>query len=93
MEEEEQVGELLIRYYSNLFAFSNPTQFDQVLNGMEPRASSSMNEELLRPFGVSEVQFALKQMDSDTAPGPDGLLPCSIRNFGVRLVMIFQKQS
>lgn len=81
MEEEEQVGELLIRYYSNLFASFNPTQFDQVLNRMEPRASSSMNEELLRPFGVSEVQFALKQMDSDTAPGPDGLPPIFYKKF------------
>ena len=55
MEEEEQVGELLIRYYSNLFASSNPTQFDQVLNGVEPRVSSSMNEDLLRPFEACEV--------------------------------------
>ena len=55
MEEEEQVRELLIRYYSNLFASSNPTQFDQVLNGVESRVSSSMNKELLCPFEASEV--------------------------------------
>lgn len=47
MKEEEEVGELLIRYYSNLFASSNPTQLDQVLNGVESRVSSSMNEDLL----------------------------------------------
>ena len=81
MEEEEQVRELLIRYYSNLFASSNPTQFDQVLNGVKPRVSSSMNEELLRPFEVSKVQFALKQMDSDTAPGRDGLPPMFYKKF------------
>ena len=81
MEEEEQVRELLIRYYSNLFASFNLTQFDQVLNGVEPRVSSSMNEKLLRPFDVSEVQFALKQMDSDTAPGPDGLPPMFYKKF------------
>ena len=40
-----------------------------------------MNEELLRPFDVSEVQFALKQMDSDTAPGPDGLPPIFYKKF------------
>ena len=40
-----------------------------------------MNEELLRPFDVSEVQFALKQMDSDTAPGPGGLPPMFYKKF------------
>ena len=40
-----------------------------------------MNEELLRPFEVSKVQFALKQMDSDTAPGRDGLPPMFYKKF------------
>ena len=81
VEEEEQVGELLIQYYSNLFASCNSTQFDQVLNGVEPRVSSSMNEDLLRPFEASEVQIALKQMDFDIAPGPDRLPPMFYKKF------------
>ena len=81
VEEEEQVGEHLIRYYSNLFASSNPTQFNQVLNGVEPRVSSSMNEDLLQPFDASKVQIALKEMDSNTAPGPDGLPPMFCKKF------------
>lgn len=81
MKEEEQVGELIIRYYSNLFASSNPTQFDHVLNGVESRVSSSMNEDLLQLFEASEVQIALKQMDSDTAPRSDGLPPMFYKQF------------
>lgn len=34
-----------------------------------------MNEELFKPFTTSKVHCALKQMDSKTAPGLDGLLP------------------
>lgn len=81
MKEEEQVGELLIRYYSNLFASSNPTQLDQVLNGVESRVSSSMNKDLLRPFEASDIQIALKQMDYDIALRPDGLPPMFYKQF------------
>ena len=35
----------------------------------------AMNNELLRPFEASEVQAALKQMDSNMALGLDGLPP------------------
>ena len=50
-------------------------QLDPVLNVVEPRVSAEMNAELLKPFVEAEVQLALKQMDANTAPGPDGLPP------------------
>ena len=40
-----------------------------------------MNKELLCPFEAREVQFALKQMDSDTAPSSDGLPPMFYKKF------------
>ena len=40
-----------------------------------------MNEELLRPFVAEEVNLALKQMDADTTPGPDGLPPLFYKQF------------
>lgn len=75
VKEENQIGELLIRFYSNLFTSSNPTNLDPVLNGVQPRVFRSMNEDLLRLFEASEVQRALKQMKSDTALGLDGFPP------------------
>ena len=81
IEGEEQIGEMLIRYYSNLFSTTNPTELDSVLSGVEPRVSDAMNTELLKPFRMEEVQLALKQMKSDTAPRPNGLPPLFYKNF------------
>lgn len=67
IEGEEQIGEMLARYYSNLFSTANPTKLDPVLNRVEPRVTDSMNIELLRPFMVKEEQLALKKMKPDTA--------------------------
>lgn len=75
VKEENQIGELLIRFYSNLFTLSNPTNLDPVLNGVQLRIFRSMNDDLLRLFEASEVQRALKQMKSDTALGLDGFPP------------------
>ena len=44
IEEENQIGDLLVRYYSNHFTSSNPTQLDPVLNGVELRVSEEMNK-------------------------------------------------
>ena len=40
-----------------------------------------MNDELLKPFVEDEVKQALKQMDANTAPGPDGLSPLFYKQF------------
>ena len=75
VEGEDQIRALLTRYYTSLFTSGNPTQLDSVLNVVETRVSAEMNAELLKPFVKVEVQLALKQMDANTAPGPDGLPP------------------
>nr|POF21903.1 putative ribonuclease h protein [Quercus suber] len=56
VEDENKVGDLLIGYYSSLFSSSCPTDFDEVLEGVEARVSPEMNVSLLRPFVASEVQ-------------------------------------
>lgn len=81
IEGEVQIGDTLVRYYSSLFSIANPIDFDTVLNGLEPRVSEVMNEELLKPFKESEVRFTLKQMDSETTPGLDGLPPLFYKQF------------
>ena len=40
-----------------------------------------MNDKLLKPFVEKEVKHALKQMDANTVPGPDGLPPLFYKQF------------
>ena len=72
-EDESQVGDILLRFYSNMFSLANPTHFDSVLFGVESSVTEAMNSDLVKPFEVSEIYVALHQMDSNTSPGPDGL--------------------
>ena len=48
---------------------------EPVLFGVEEKVTLAINEDLLRPFEVREVEAALNQMESAMAPGPDGLPP------------------
>lgn len=77
---------MIVNYYSVLFTSSDPPSLDPVLCGVEPRVSPSMNVDLDRPLEANEVRVALKQMESNTAPGPDGSPPLFYKQFwdGVR---------
>ena len=81
VEEESQIGGMLVQYFSKLFTSSNPTHLDPMLEGVLPVVIDEMNKGLNRPFEPSEVQGALKQMESGTAPGPDGLPPLFYKQY------------
>ena len=81
IEDENQIGEILISYFSSLFTSANPSALEPILEGVIPRVSRAMNEELLRPFVAEEVSLALKQMDVDMAPSTDGLPPLFYKQF------------
>lgn len=51
------------------------------MEGVNPKVLVEMNAEWLRPFEPSEVQGALKQMESSTAPGPNGPPPLLYKQF------------
>ena len=61
-EDEKVMGEILLDYYTNLFTSSNPTVFDEILEAVQPRVTSRMNQKLTMEFTVDEVNVALKQM-------------------------------
>ena len=81
VEGEDQIGNLVTRYYSSLFTMANPTNFAPVLNGVKQRVSTEMNDELLKSFMEDKVKHALKQMDANTTLRPDGLPPLFYKQF------------
>ena len=81
MEGEDRIGNLITSYYASLFTTANLTEFTPVLNGVKRRVSAEMNEVLLKLFVEDKVKHALKQMDVNTAPGPDGLPPLFYKQF------------
>lgn len=69
---------MLISYFSSLFTSANFSVFEPVLEGVLPRVSWAMNEELLRPFEPEEVSLL---WNADTAPGPSGFPPLFYKQF------------
>jgi hypothetical protein len=49
---------------------------------VERRISNEMNERLLIPFTVEDVEAALHQMAPLKAPGPDGFNACFFQKLG-----------
>lgn len=70
-----QIEKVVLKYYSELFHSSNPTDFTKILFAIQPIVSTTMNQMLTGDFQESEVCKALKQMFPLKAPSPDGMLP------------------
>ena len=73
--DDKQIGDKLVEYFKQIFTSSSPTNFDQILQGIDIKVTLSMNFDLTREFTTDEVEFALKQMKPLTAPSPDGMSP------------------
>ena len=66
---------IIVDYCSALFSSSHPTDFMELIDAVEPKVTSAMNQMLLRDFQDGDVKKALKQMYPLKAPGPDGMPP------------------
>ena len=80
-EDMRKVEEIVINYYSNLFSSSNPSQFTELIEAVEPKVSQDMNNMLTRDFQGAEVKAALNQMYPLKAPGLDGMPPVFFQHF------------
>ena len=80
-EEEAKIEKVFMEYYSELFSSANPTNFDEILEAVQPKVSRHMNEQLIKEFQPSEVFQASKQIYPLKAPGPDGMPPLFYQHF------------
>ena len=56
---EAAKGEVAVEFYTNLFRSSNPPPFNTWFQGMTPRVSAHMNEQLTQPVSAIEVKDAV----------------------------------
>lgn len=57
---DEQISEIAINFYKNLFTSSHPTTTRSVLEAITPFVIAEMNEDLLKEFIREEVEATLK---------------------------------
>lgn len=73
--DDSKIEKCFVDYYTELFTSSNPVDFSEIIEVVQPKVSQEMNSRLLREFQPSEVLQALKQMYPLKAPRPDGISP------------------
>ncbi|XP_074298528.1 uncharacterized protein LOC141629421 [Silene latifolia] len=69
----EEVARVAKSYFEGLFTSSNPTNFEDALQGLEGRVTREMNLGLERDYCEEEILDALHQMNPLKAPGLDGM--------------------
>jgi hypothetical protein len=72
--DKREIEEHIYSFYRNLMGASEPRccRLGPEMWNSAPRASAEENEGLLRTLSENELEMIVKDMKSDTAPGPDG---------------------
>lgn len=71
LQEDLNIGRGAIEYFQGLFRSQNPTSINFALQGISPKISTPINDQLL-PLSIVEVCRAVFQMPADKAPRPVG---------------------
>ena len=75
------MGKVVERYFEGIFTSSNPSGFEEILDGVLHTVTAEDNVGVASDFHADEVFQALKQMAPLTAPGLDGMSPISYKSF------------
>ena len=73
---KEEIPKVFIEFDQKLFTSKGTQGVEDCLTSLEPRVTSSMNEELLREFTVEDIDAALSQMHPLISPGLDRFSAC-----------------
>ena len=77
----DDIEHVATQYFSSLFTSSRPGEMTELLNAVSPSVTEAMNHLLAQDFQASEITQAIKQMQPNTAPRPDGLPPLFYQRF------------
>ncbi|CAA7030928.1 unnamed protein product [Microthlaspi erraticum] len=72
-EKQEHIEQTAIEYFQDLFTSSQPQSFDDALRFVPKKVTPEMNQFLTKPPSNEEIHQAIKEMNPDKAPDPDGI--------------------
>ena len=78
---EDQITQVAENYFQDLFTLVNPTDMGSVLDVVDKRFTSEMNDSLLQWYITEEIRQTLFQMHPSKSPGPDGMSPFFFQKF------------
>ncbi|XP_027150159.1 uncharacterized protein LOC113750373 [Coffea eugenioides] len=80
-ENEQELGKEVADFYRQLFTSKGNGSTEEILRGIPPTITASMNDQLTRGVDEEEIRSALFSMSPDTAPGMDANRLKGVLNF------------
>lgn len=71
--EEGSKKDINVRYFQRMFTTSNPTDPSELLDGLLPRVTAIMNDELIKDVSAEEIKQAAFSIKGSATPGADGM--------------------
>ena len=66
--------EVAVKYFKNLFESQRTSNFDEILEAINPRVKDEMNNFLQLDFVAEEIHKVMRQIHPTKAPSSDGML-------------------
>ena len=73
VETEDQIEQVAVEYFSNLFETSNLSSYEESIRCVAEKVTGEMNAALTAPVSNTETRDAVFAIKPDRAPGPDGM--------------------
>lgn len=70
---EDEMAKVAVDYFQELFHSTGSADTSELLDGMAPRVTESMNGGMIKPISDAEIRRAVKDIKSDSTPGVDGM--------------------
>ena len=79
--DEEEIAQILISYYQDLFTSASPCNLDQAVEDIPCTVTTEMNNMLQEVYTREEVDRAVFQMEALKAPRPNGMHPLFFQHY------------
>nr|XP_027086514.1 uncharacterized protein LOC113708252 [Coffea arabica] len=80
-ESEEEIVSEISGFFRELFTSGGRNDMSEILEGIPHSITQEMNTNLTKPVEEEEIQSAIFSMQSDKAPGQDGMSPLFFQRF------------
>lgn len=81
-ESESRIEHLASEYFQCLFTLSQPEDFDEALQYVTKKVTPTMNVSVTCPPSDKEIKQAVRDINPEKAPGPDGMTSFFIKASG-----------